>query len=132
MLALLTSKWRKRAAAILVAFYALCLVAPVTAFAFSDGSMPAHCLTDDHHDMGVAHDHQDGADHDKSGPGDDYHGQAGKCCGLFCLSAVAPSVFDVVGARLLLATDVVMPAAESLFGRSSSRIDRPPRSLLSL
>jgi hypothetical protein len=131
MLALLTSKWRKRAAAIMVVFYGLCLVAPVTAFAFSDGSMSAHCLSDDHHDMGVVHDHQDGADHRKSGPGDDDQGYPGKCCGLFGVSAIAPS-FDVVAMPMAQVSHVVMPAAESLFGRSTSRIDRPPRFLQSL
>lgn len=129
MLALLTSKWRRRAATLLVALYALCVVAPVAAFAVSDGSMPAHCLTDDHQGMGA--NHGDGASHQHSGLGDDDHGYPGKCCGLFGVSAIAPQ-FDVVAMHVVRASDVAMPAAESLFGRSSSRIDRPPRFLLSL
>lgn len=131
MLALLTSKWRRHAATLLVALYALCVVAPVAAFAMSDDSMPARCLTADDHGMVASHDDQDRADHQKSSPGDDDHGYPGKCCGLFSVSAIAPA-FDFVTLHVVPALDVAMPTAESLFGRSSSRIDRPPRSLLSL
>lgn len=131
MLALLTSKWRGRAAALLVALYALCVVAPVAAFAMSDGSMAAHCLTEDHHGAGQSHDHQDGASHQHPGPAGDDHGSAAKCCGLFGVTAIAPS-FDVVSRPIRQVSDVTVPAAESLFGRGSGRIDRPPRVLLSL
>lgn len=134
MLALLTSKWRSRAATLLVALYAFCVVAPVAAFAMSEGSTAAHCLTDDHHAMGAmsdSHDHPAGASHQHPGPAGDDHGQAGKCCGLFGVTAIAPA-FDVVVTQVAQASDVAMRPAESLFGRNSSRIDRPPRFLLSL
>jgi len=128
MLAWLTHGWRKRAAALLVALYALCVVAPVAAVAASDGAMPAHCL--DHDDMAA---HQgDGAGHPHSAPGDDDHGSVAKCCGLFGVSALAPT-FDVVVGHMTQTSGVAMPPpAESLLGRNSDRIDRPPRLLRSI
>ena len=129
MSAWLTSKWRKGAAALLVALYALCVVTPVAALAASDGAMAAHCLSEGHRDM-AAH-HGDGAGHPHSLPGDDDRATPAKCCGLFGVSAIAPS-FNVVATPMARATDVAMPPAASLFGRSSDRIDRPPRFLLSL
>jgi hypothetical protein len=141
MLVLLTSQWRKRAAAILVALYALCLVAPAAAFAFSESPPTALCLsqTDNHQGIGESrlhesHVHQDGMDHHKSSPeksnfgGDDH---PGNCCGLFCVTAIAPPALGVTALHPMQASAVVLPAAESLFGRSSSRIDRPPRTLTS-
>ena len=142
MLVLLTSQWRKRAAAILVALYALCLVAPAAAFAFNESSATALylSLTDDHRSMGESglgesHVHQDGMDHHKSSPdksnfgGDDH---PGNCCGLFCITAIVPPALGVTALHPMQASAVVLPVAESLFGRSSNRIDRPPRTLTSL
>jgi hypothetical protein len=131
MLGWLTSQWRRRVASLLVVLYALCLAAPTAFLAFSDGSAPAHCLTDDHHGIGTNHVHQDGSSHHHSSTGDDDRGQPGKCCGLFCLSALAPA--DDFAARQH--PPVAHPTslfAASLSGRTSDRIDRPPRSLLSL
>ena len=126
----------------MVALYALCLLAPVTAFAFSDSSATAVYLsqTDDHRSMsesglGESHVHQDGTGHHKSSPdksnfgGDDH---PGNCCGLFCVTAIVPPAFGVTALHLMQASAVVLPVAESLFGRSSNRIDRPPRVLPSL
>ena len=147
MLVLLTSQWRERAAAILVALYALCLVAPAAAFAFSESPATAVylSLTDDHRSMGESglgesglgesHVHQDGMDHHKSSPdksnfgGDDH---PGNCCGLFCITAIVPPALGVTALHPMQASAVVLPVAESLFGRSSNRIDRPPRTLTSL
>lgn len=131
MLALLTSKWRRRAATLLVALYAFCVVAPVAAFAMSEGSTPAHCLTDAPSTVSESHLHLDGASHQHPGPADDDHGYPDKCCGLFGVTAIAPA-FAVVAIHIAHVSDVAIPVAESLFGRSSSRIDRPPRFLLSL
>jgi len=142
MLVLLTSQWRKRAAAILVALYALCLVAPAVAFAFNESPATALylSLTDDHRSMGESglgesHVHQDGMDHHKSSPdksnfgGDDH---PGNCCGLFCVTAIVPPALGVTALHPMQVSAVVLPVAESLFGRSSNRIDRPPRTLTSL
>ena len=149
MLVRLTKAWRKRAAAFGVVLYALCLIAPVAAFAFSDNGTPAHCLT-----MGEipqakseGHSHHDGMDHasmtheamthattDHGTPssGGSNHATPAKCCGLFCATAIAPPVFGVADMRPIETTLVTLPPAESLLGRSASRIDRPPRVLPSL
>lgn len=140
MLVLLTSKWRQRAAAVLVAVYALCLLAPAVAFAFSDAA--AHCLTvaEAPQTMGEHQGHQhDGMDHtaialeavDHGTPasGGNDHALPGQCCGLFCVSALMPPVFGVDGTQSIEVSAVAMPAASSLMGRSSSRLDRPPRNL---
>lgn len=129
MLGWLTRKWRWRAAKLLVVLYALCLAAPTAALAFSNASGPALSLTDDHHDLGTIHLHQDGSSdrHQESGG----HGQAGKCCGLFCLSAIAPDVGFIAGPQPLV-TAIASRFAMAMTGRGSDRIDRPPRSNLSL
>jgi hypothetical protein len=130
MLILLSGNWRIRAVAILVALYGLCVASPVTALALNHSSTPAQSLSDDHH--GIGNHHEDGTGHQHPGLGDGDYDEPGTCCGLFCLSAIAPAAFDAVGVRLLLAADVAMPVAENLLGYGSNRIDRPPRFLLSL
>ena len=47
------------------------------------------------------------------------------------LTALAPD-FQVVAVRLTQASDIVVTRAESLLGSRGTRIDRPPRNLLSL
>jgi len=131
MLSLLTSKWRWRAASVLVAVYALCLLAPAAVMAISGGAAAAHCLTDDHHALAKIHVHHDRSSHSHSNPNADDHGQSGQCCGLFCLSAIAPA-FEQVVAASFAAPDIAVVVTDSLFGRASDRIDRPPRSPLSL
>jgi hypothetical protein len=83
--------------------YALCVVAPPLALAFSDGTVAAPCLTEDHgfpneyashfHDQADAHvsiiaeKHADAAaptTHNEKKH--DHH--SGTCCGLFCHVAV--------------------------------------------
>lgn len=133
MLVLLTSRWRQRAAAVLVALYALCLLAPATAFAFGDSFAPAHCfaLSDKHQGKGEGHgQHYDGMNDSKASHDNNDPGLPGKCCGLSCVAAIAPA-FDLASEPVAHLSAVAVPVVESLFGRSSSRIDRPPRSLLS-
>jgi hypothetical protein len=133
MLAGLTSKWRTRSGAILVVLYALCLVAPVAVFAFGDGSLAAHCLSEGHDEMALAegHSHHAGASHESGNSGHDHHGYPDKCCGLFCVPAIAPAmaVFSVQQVRF---TQLASLPTESLTGLGFDRIDRPPRSFLSL
>src|SRR5262249_44683236 len=62
MLSVLTKTFRVKAATVLAALYALCVLAPAVAFALSDNPAIAHCLTEGH--VGV-HDH--GADHEHGG-----------------------------------------------------------------
>ncbi|MSO66354.1 MAG: hypothetical protein EXQ82_00765 [Pseudolabrys sp.] len=104
---------------------------PAAALTFTDAITAAHCLTDDHHQASQAHVHQDGSSHRHSSTGGEDQGQPAKCCGLFGVNAIAPA-FDVFALEPMLASGTVAAASESLFGRSSDRIDRPPRSLLSL
>lgn len=126
----LNRKWRLRVASLVVALYAFCLAAPAAVMAFEHSGIPAHCLTADHvsfavhkpHD-GASHHHQDG----KSNNGD----HDGKCCGLFGVTAIAPEV-NVIAAPLRSASTQPSLVITSLTGRTSDRIDRPPRSSLSL
>lgn len=130
----------------MAALFALCLLSPVAAFAFSDKA--AHCLTmaeatqvksgHGHPHDGVGHtDHASMPDSDTdhgmpAASGGDNPGVPGKCCGLFCVGALTPPVFGVAAVQLIETSEVVLPAAESLWGRSPSRIDRPPRALFSI
>jgi hypothetical protein len=132
MFAFVTGNWRRKAGAILVTLYALCLVAPAAALAATEQPISAHCLGEHHHGAGAA----DIADHDHTGttqdqPGHDGHGQQEKCCGLFGVTALAPE-FSVVTAQITPSADIVLPRSESLLGSGVERIDRPPRVLLSL
>lgn len=138
MFTLLTRKWRWRAASLLVAAYALCVVAPAAAMVISSSNIAAHCLTDEHHGVAAVHSHvhADGMAH--SHPGNDHpankaddNGQPGQCCGLFCLSAIAPDLQKVT-ATPPATSPVAATIADCLSGRGSDRIDRPPRSLESL
>jgi hypothetical protein len=132
MMSLLTSKWRWRAASVLVAVYAFCLLAPAAAMAVGSGAAAAHCLNDDHHGLAKVHVHHDGSSHSHSIPKADDHAQPSQCCGLFCLSAVAPAFEQVVAASFAAPDVAATVTASLLFGCGSNRIDRPPRSLLSL
>ncbi len=130
MLAWLSSGWRKSAAGLLVALYGLCAVVPVAAVAASDSSMAVHCLSEDPH---AAQNNAPGggAGHHHSVPGDLDQGAVAKCCGLFGVSALTPA-FDAVIGHMARTSDVALPATDSLLGRGSDRIDRPPRFLQSL
>jgi hypothetical protein len=93
--------------------------------------MPTHCLTLQQQGIGTAHVHQDehGSRHHHSGVD---HGQAAaKCCGLFSVSAIAP-LMDIFIGRQPPVSLRGAPVAEALSGCAADRIDRPPRSLLSL
>src|SRR5262249_62378169 len=48
MLSVLTKTFRAKAAIVVAALYALCILAPAVAFAFSDNPAVAHCLTEGH------------------------------------------------------------------------------------
>jgi hypothetical protein len=137
MTALLTSKWRLRMGAILIALYTFCLVAPVAAFASGNG-MSADCLGEaphvmamaDHMAMAAGH-HHDGMSHQPAKSGHEHHGLLCKCCTMFCASAVAPAM-DAFSVQPVRFTHLASLPSESLTGLGTGRIDRPPRSLLSL
>ncbi len=56
----LTRVMRVKAARILVALYALCLVAPIAGFSFADSALAAHCLDLPQGAMQVQHSHHHG------------------------------------------------------------------------
>lgn len=55
----------------------------------------------------------------------------GKCCGAFCLTALAPT-HDPVAAPVLHVSSVDEKPIVSLIGLQTDRIDRPPRVLPTL
>ena len=136
MLSALTKTFRAKAATVLAVLYALCILAPSVAFAFSDNPAVAHCLTEGHvgpHDHGgKVHVHADGTAHehhdDGAAPqpaGDDGKTPVATCCGLFSVVAI-PDESDV-NLGLYSPASVVIPVpAEALSGRGPERINRPP------
>jgi len=135
--------FRSRAASALVVLYALCLLAPAAAFAFGDGTKAAHCLTDDNHGLVVSHvhdassapvhehEHHDAVAHQHSGDGDRQQNKTDDCCGLFCLSALAPSI-DLSFAQSDVLASIPAVNANSILGCGPDRLYRPPDALLSL
>jgi hypothetical protein len=110
---------------------ALSFVAPPAVMAFGHGNNTVHCLS--HGDVmghGMAMDHgmldtpaNKGGGHAKI-PGDK------GCCGLFCVSAIAPNSAPVLEV-LPVTTVLVPPVTPRPANRAPERIDRPPISLLS-
>src|SRR5262249_14431475 len=101
----LTKTLRVKAATVLAALYALCILAPAVAFALSDDPAVAHCLTEGHvgvHDHGSKHEHggklhvhADGTAHQHHDDGavpqpsrDDGKSAIASCCGLFSVVAI--------------------------------------------
>ena len=121
----------------MVVLYALCVLSPAAAFAFGDGTKAAHCVTDENHGLGTshthgkAHVHKDGTAHKHSDEGGEQQGASGKCCGLFCLSAIAPSI-DLPLTAPGFPTLVPLLNANGPLGQGPDCLDRPPDSLLSL
>ena len=138
MLSVATKTFRIKAAIALAVLYAICILAPSAAFAFSDNPDVAHCLTENHvaaavHDHGgKVHVHADGTahrHHDEGAPqkpsGDDGKGQAASCCGLFSVVAIAGEPGFALG--LFSRAAAVLPVlCEALSGRGPERINRPP------
>jgi hypothetical protein len=142
MLRVATRTFRNRAAIVLAALYALAILVPSAAFAFSDNPAVALCLTEDHVGVhvqvskqdpgGKGHVHADGAVHehhdDGTAPppaGDDGKAVVAACCGLFSVVAIS----DGLGLSLepYSPASVVVPAlTEALSGRGPDRINRPP------
>ncbi len=142
MLIRLTKAMRLRAAVILAVFYALCVVTPSLALAFADGPAAAHCLTDDHHgnkskSLASVHDDAGAAPHSHSGQdasvadADDSSGKSGKCCGLFCTTALPAADFAPFG-QSVHGSALALVVQDHLTGRGPDRLIRPPISPLSL
>jgi hypothetical protein len=130
--------YRSRAARLLVALYALCVLAPAGALAFGDAAYAAHCLTHEHHGAGHVHDpadvagqvhvHDDGTSHEHSTTDDPTGKAAAECCGLFCLTALPAPMADL--ASLPSFAGALAAAADDRAGRGPDILYRPPISLL--
>jgi hypothetical protein len=147
MLMQLRKGFRIRAACVLAVLYALCLLAPAGAFALGDGTRAAHCLTDNNHGLGHrdldyhkagashthdnAHEHQDAAARQPSGDGGQTQTKPGDCCGLFCLSALAPAA-DLPLVQSGVLASIPSVNANGIMGRGPDNPYRPPDALLSL
>ena len=124
--------------------YALCVVAPPLALAISDGTVAAHCLTEDHGFSHTAafqgHEHQHahaaaiaGEDVNVGGSANHHekshgHHHSGPCCGLFCHAAAANEQNSVSSERISHA--VTLPVLDDhLAGRGPDRLIRPPIAL---
>jgi hypothetical protein len=130
----LPKRARIRVALVVAAVYAMCVVSPALAIAFTDGTVAAHCFTDEHHEMSAQHVHGDVHSHDKGpmGTSNDHEKQKSEdCCGLFCITVGAvPLSVELTQPDRGNAVTVVFDDAPG--GRPGDRIDRPPRSLLSM
>jgi len=147
-----TKAMRVRAAATLALAYALCVLAPPVALAFTEGAQAFRCVTGHHHQQRAAaaahspgaqahdrnapvHVHSDGSAHRHGAANDsganktDENGTVGDCCGYFCVSAVPASPLpDVVP---MLGMFIAVAAVDNgIGGRGPDRIDRPPILLL--
>ncbi len=125
-----TKRLRHRAATLLVALYAICLLAPSAAFARVDAPRQAHCLTQADHGLAKAHVHHDGAGHEHPQKSDDEKDQLKNCCGLFCLSALTPAIDLVIG-QAPVGSALVATLEDAIARAAPDRLDRPPISLLS-
>src|SRR4029079_7492807 len=122
--------WRRKVGFAVAAFYLLALVAPAVAVTLSVDPTRAPCP--DEIQAVAKHQHAaDHADHHHSPPADPPRDQNQNCCGLFGVTAIAPS-FHITVVPMVVAASVTFTPSEDLFGRGLDRIDRPPRSLLSL
>lgn len=135
MLTLFTTSWRRRTAILAVVFYALGAAAPVAAFAVSAAG--THCVPQiaaaDHAHADSAHadhhaHHDDGHAAPSSQPAADDPALPGKCCGAFCLTALAPAHVPVAEPALHFSA-MAEKLIVSLIGHQAGRIDRPPRNL---
>lgn len=154
MLTQLTRVMRVKAARILVALYAFCLVAPVS-LAFADSAL-THCLTSPAQVQHVGHAHGEAAhvhqgmthaDHDRQAPAntesaDAMHDHAGMtdsggkstappCCGVMCISALPASMFELTP-RTMTHASVVASSDAGISGEAPDLLYRPPIVLLSI
>jgi hypothetical protein len=124
---------RFRLAMTLALFAALCFVAPPAVLAFGHGANALDCLA--HADLmnhGNGATPQKAAHHGDHAPTGKHSAPAGDhqmtCCGLFCLSALAPQIGSL---EPNVTVEAPVPAHEpNLFSRVAERLDRPPIALL--
>ena len=129
MLWLARKKWHRWVGLLAATFYVLTLAAPVTAVALSADPTHSHCLKEVHA-LVSHHQSADHSDHHHSVPANPQSDQSQNCCGLFGVTAIAPT-FVITVVPPVVAASIAFTVSEDLFGRGFDRIDRPPRSLLS-
>lgn len=126
-------RFQTRLAAFVAVVYALCVLAPSVALAFSDGKVAAHCLTGEHvHSVtshehsGVDHHRESSASHDGAGAAD----EARSCCGPFCVVALPSTVYI----QIEQPAQSVIPEtiAKRLVGREAGLHFKPPIILSSI
>ena len=131
MLSIARKYWHRKLGPVVAAFYLLALAAPAVAVTFSVDPSRAHCL-DEIQFLANHHHTADHADNQHSPPADPPRDQNQNCCGLFGVTAIAPNFAISVIPMMVVAASITFTPSENLFGRGFDRIDRPPRSLLSL
>ena len=126
-------------AGVIALLYGLCIVTPPIAFAMSDGSQAAHCLTADHGLPTAAmhihgdYDHsssdlaQGVASHSDQSSNDqhDKNQSHGQCCGLFCLSALS-SFSATVSAPIFARAILALGRPDIVRGQVFLSLLRPP------
>ena len=124
---------RGRFALVLMAIYALCILAPSTAAAFNGapclnetaGMMQVHKHVDGSaHKNVTPHQHQDGSDHRNDGGGT----EQGKCCGAMFFSAMPPS-FELGLAPAALEENTLAGIDAAIDGLAPNKLIRSPKSL---
>lgn len=151
MLMQLTRVMRVKAARILAALYAFCLVAPIAGFAFAGSALAAHCLdlpkaviqvqhfgeaqASPHH---AHHGHGDVATIDHAGVNNHAGADHAKsktvvpaCCGAMCVTALPANLFELLPRTVYHMLDVDVADA-GIAGEAPDRLYRPPILLLSL
>jgi hypothetical protein len=136
MLVTLRKGVRFRIAFAMATFAVFALVAPPMAVAFAPAERAAHCLT--HNDAAIGDERVDHAADHEHHPGDldqAKHSHQGdkhpsQCCGLFCVTALAPEIRQLANPRLegSQLSSLVVP---SFHRRLPELPFRPPISLLS-
>jgi hypothetical protein len=125
MLALLTKRLRIWSAGILVAAYALAVLAPSLAFSLDSEVSIIHSLTEAHGGLLIPHYHHDDAIHHKNS-GQDVPAGAHHCCGVLAPPGLLPPT-DVSIADQICVSLVPSVPQDHHAGCGPSRLDRPPR-----
>lgn len=136
MIATLRTGFGFRIAFAMAAFAAFALIAPPMAVAFAPAERAAHCLTHTSHPVASEHaapasaaaKHEHGPAKAKHSQENDEH--PSKCCGLFCVTAIAPAI-DQLPNRQLEGAPLAFPVADDLYRRLAELHFRPPISPLS-
>jgi hypothetical protein len=144
MMVRLTKVFRRRAATMLAALYALCVFAPAMAFAIGGSALaadgltgPSHGVVQPHshdadsarlhnHGHGFVHYHGSDSAHQHPEGGDGEPAKAkSNCCGVMCVPALPAALLEAFDEPLPSAA--VIMAAESLVPASGPKLPyRPP------